>query len=76
MVRISKHQALENLEDILKQAAQGEEIIIEDDDGAQFTLTATKPSKRSPQYGSAKQTGGWMSDDFDEPLDDFLEYMS
>jgi hypothetical protein len=30
-----------------------------------------KPVKRQPGTGK----GGWMSPDFDEPLEDFAEYM-
>jgi len=35
-----------------------------------------KPEKRLREAGYFKNTGkGWMTDDFDEPLDDFEEYM-
>ena len=35
-----------------------------------------KPEKRLREAGYFKNTGkGWMTDDFDEPLDDFGEYM-
>ena len=76
MVRIRKKKALENMEQLLEQAAQGKKVIIEADDGAQFTLTVTKRAKVRPTYGSARESAGWMSDDFDEPLEDFEEYMS
>lgn len=33
------------------------------------------PTLRKPRFGSAKGLVSFMSDDFDEPLDDFKEYM-
>ena len=33
------------------------------------------PSDRKPQFGSAKGLVTFMAADFDEPLDDFNEYM-
>ena len=41
--------------------------------GIPFELTAEEP-KKVPQFGCMKGEI-WMSDDFDEPLDDFKEYM-
>jgi hypothetical protein len=35
---------------------------------------AEMPSKKRPVFGCAKGQF-WMSDDFDEPLEDFEEYM-
>ena len=77
MVRVLKKDALENFAELLEQAARGEEVIIEDENGLHFKLIATKePAPRpKPTFGSARNSVGWMSDDFDEPLDDFAEYM-
>ncbi len=76
MIRVPKDQAHERIEELLDYAARGEEVVIEAEDGSQFTLKATKTARPRPQYGSAKDTPQWMSDDFDEPLEDFEEYMS
>jgi len=41
--------------------------------GIPFELV-TEPQKKVPKFGCMKGKI-WMSDDFDEPLDDFKEYM-
>ena len=75
MPRVPRKEAIQHIDELLKQAAQGEEVIIEDSDGRRYTLTAsTPPSTSRRTFGSARGQG-WMSDDFDEPLEDFQEYM-
>ncbi len=76
MIRAPKNQAREPIEELLDHAARGEDVVIEAEDGSQFTLEATKTARPRPRYGSAKDTPRWMSDDFDEPLEDFQEHMS
>jgi antitoxin (DNA-binding transcriptional repressor) of toxin-antitoxin stability system len=70
---ITIDEAVEKLSDLIDAALRGEEVIITKGDRAWIKLTPTTPVKpRKP--GSA--TGQvWMSDDFDEPLEDFKEYM-
>ena len=41
-----------------------------------FVSGSPRDTKRLREAGYFKTTGkGWMADDFDEPLDDFKEYM-
>jgi antitoxin (DNA-binding transcriptional repressor) of toxin-antitoxin stability system len=66
-------EAAEKLSDLIDAALRGEEVIITKGDRISVKLTPTTPVKPR-QPGSA--TGQvWMSKDFDEPLEDFKEYM-
>ena len=65
-------QAKSNLSQLLDLAIEGEEIIITQDDKP---IAKISPIKRPLRRGSAKGKI-WMSDDFDEPLEDFKEYES
>jgi len=76
MIRVAKNQVHQRIEELLERAANGEEVVIEGEDGSRFTLTAIETTKKHPQYGSASDMPRWMSEDFDEPPEDFAEYMS
>lgn len=68
-------QAKRQFDQLLEQVSQGEEVVITKDNRPVARLTALPPAKtRKRQFGSVKGEI-WMSDDFDEPLDDFQEYM-
>jgi len=42
--------------------------------GIPFEITAEEPKRKTPKLGCMKGKI-WISDDFDEPLEDFKEYM-
>jgi antitoxin (DNA-binding transcriptional repressor) of toxin-antitoxin stability system len=63
------------LAELINEVARGEEIMITRDDGKVFKLILVIPTKTYPKFGSAKGLIA-MSDDFDEPLEDFKEYMT
>jgi antitoxin (DNA-binding transcriptional repressor) of toxin-antitoxin stability system len=67
-------EAAKKLSDLIDAALRGEEIIITKDDRTFVKLTPTTPVKPHPKFGSAKGLIE-MSDDFDEPLEDFKDYM-
>lgn len=71
---ITVAEAAQKLPDLIDAALSGEEVIIMKSDRALVKLTPATPVK-SRQPGSAKGMV-WMSDDFDEPLEDFKEYRS
>lgn len=74
-MQISIAEASENLAQFIDAALTGEEIIITKDNQPVVRLAPVTPSiKRDRQPGSAKGSV-WMSDDFDEPLEEFKEYM-
>ena len=64
-------QAKSKLPDLLDLAIDGEEIIITQNN---TPVAKISPIKRPLKRGSAKGKI-WMSEDFDEPLTDFQEYM-
>lgn len=68
-------EAAQNLPDLIDAALRGEEIMITKDDSSIVRLTPANPINKSRQPGSAEGTV-WMSDDFDEPLEELQEYMS
>ncbi|MGV2830413.1 type II toxin-antitoxin system Phd/YefM family antitoxin [Myxosarcina sp. GI1(2024)] len=71
MTQLDISQAKSNLSNLLDLAIKGEEIIITLDNQP---VAKISPIKRPLKRGSAKGRV-WMSDDFDEPLEDFQEYM-
>ncbi|QXD17249.1 type II toxin-antitoxin system prevent-host-death family antitoxin [Rhodocaloribacter litoris] len=73
MSQIEIDQAKSRLEELIEQAARGEEIVITRNDRPVARLLAVVPGRRR-EFGSAKGKI-WMSEDFDEPLEDFRDYM-
>lgn len=64
----------ENLPELVRLAADGEEIVIIKDHKPFVKLVSALERKRQRQFGSAKGLIE-IADDFDEPLEDFKEYM-
>ena len=73
MRRIDMEQVRLQLEELLDIVNQGEEVIITKDEQPLAKLIAL-PKKPKRQFGSAKGLIQ-LQDDFDEPLEDFKEYM-
>ncbi|MEG4231272.1 type II toxin-antitoxin system prevent-host-death family antitoxin [Microcoleus sp. Pol11C3] len=68
-------EAKEKLLELIEAAMIGEEVAISKDNQPLVKLVGiTKQAKPNRQAGSAKGMV-WMSDDFDEPLEEFKEYM-
>ncbi|HYW22342.1 MAG TPA: type II toxin-antitoxin system prevent-host-death family antitoxin [Nodularia sp. (in: cyanobacteria)] len=74
MTQIPVSEASQNLPELIEAALSGEEIIIMKENLPVIKLTPVFPVKRRPKFGSAKGMIT-ISDDFDEPLEDFKEYM-
>ena len=74
MSRIELAQAQEHLAELVEQAIEGEEVVITRDDQPLVKLVPALERKRQRQFGSAKGLIE-MSEDFDEPLEDFKDYM-
>lgn len=70
MQKISLTEAESCLSELVNEATNGEEIIITHTDGSAVKLVALSHDQTTPKYGSAKGLIQ-VSDDFDEPLDDF-----
>lgn len=75
MQQITLAEASQQLPELVEAAMNGEEIIITKDEQPVVKLTSvTQKAKRPPLFGSAKGLIT-ISDDFDEPLEDFKDYM-
>ncbi|GFE72082.1 type II toxin-antitoxin system Phd/YefM family antitoxin [Chroococcus sp. FPU101] len=73
MHQVNLKEAQTQLAFLIEAAAGGEEVIITRSDGASFKIVPVSTVEASPKFGSAKGLVR-MSDDFDEPLEDFEEY--
>ena len=74
MHQVNLEEAKTQLPDLIDAAVGGEEIIIAKDPQHLVKLVPIPTTKPHPQFGSAKGLIT-MSDDFDEPLKEFEEYM-
>lgn len=74
MQKITLAEASQHLSELIEAAMNGEEIVITRDEQPLVKLTPVSPVKRRPLFGSAKDLIT-ISDDFDEPLEDFKDYM-
>ncbi|MCI0489272.1 MAG: DUF2281 domain-containing protein [Blastocatellia bacterium] len=74
MHQVSLEEAQTQLPDLIDAAVGGEEIVIAKDSQRLVKLVPVPMLKPRPQFGSARGLIT-MSDDFDEPLEDFEEYM-
>ena len=70
MTQLDITQAKSNLSKLLDLAIEGEEIVITQNDRP---IAKISPIQQPLKRGSAKGKV-WISDDFDEPLEDFQEY--
>ena len=73
MHKVALIEAEKCLARLVREAAEGQEVIITQDDGSAFRIIPVASPKPRPKFGSARGQIR-MSDDFDEPLKDFEEY--
>lgn len=74
MTQLDITQAKADIFKLLDLAIKGEEIVITKDNKPVAKISPITTVLRPLKRGSAKGKV-WMSDDFDEPLEDFHEYM-
>ncbi len=77
MYQVDIVEAKEKLLELIEAAMRGEEVAITQDNQPVVKLVGIPPANKkrcNRQAGSAKGMV-WMSDDFDEPLEEFKEYM-
>lgn len=86
MIQVTMEDVGEKVQQLIQQAIAGEEVVILSDNQPVVRLTAVKvingerksgiPSGKGPLvFGSARDRLIHMAEDFDEPLEDFAEYM-
>lgn len=76
MQEVNLVEASKHLSELIEAAIRGEEIILTKDDRPVAKLVPLPPAKkrRPAKAGSAKGLVT-IAEDFDEPLEDFKEYM-
>ncbi|MEL6606614.1 MAG: DUF2281 domain-containing protein [Cyanobacteria bacterium J06614_10] len=74
MYSVNLKEAETQLAKLVEEAARGENVVIIRQDGSSFRIVPVKAKTAKPKFGSAKGLIK-MSDDFDEPLEGFEEYM-
>lgn len=72
MSRVPVAEAQGRLAELITEAAEGEEVVIEAEDGTAARLVPVA-MHGIPRFGSAKGMFT-IADDFDAPLDDFRPY--
>jgi antitoxin (DNA-binding transcriptional repressor) of toxin-antitoxin stability system len=73
-MQVSVVEAAASLNELMEAAINGEEVILLNGDRPAIRFTPIESSKPDRKPGSAKGLI-WISDDFDEPLEEFKEYM-
>ena len=70
---LAVEEASTRLDELMEQAAGGGEVVITRDDGAAFKIVPVKSRRVRPKFGSAEGLIE-MSEDFDDPIEDFQDY--
>jgi prevent-host-death family protein len=73
MHQVNLQEAGTQLAKLIEAAANGEEVVITRSDGSAFRIVPISSTKPRPTFGSARGLVR-MSDDFDDPLEDFKDY--
>ncbi len=74
MLQVALKEAETRLAELIGIVAGGEEVVITKADGSGFKIIPFPYKKPYPKFGSAQGLIG-ISDNFDEPLEDFEDYM-
>jgi antitoxin (DNA-binding transcriptional repressor) of toxin-antitoxin stability system len=74
-VQVNIHEAKTHLSRLIQAALNGKQVIIARGNKPVVRLEVLPQARSSRRIGNAKGLILSMADDFDEPLDDFREYM-
>ncbi len=75
MTQATIHQAKTHLSKLIRKVLDGEEVIIAKRDKPLVRLEAIRQKKTTRKIGWGKGLVTYIAPDFDEPLQDFAEYM-
>ncbi len=75
MHQVNIHEAKTQLSRLIQEALEGQEVIIAKDNKPLVRLEVLPEAKPQRRFGGAKHLVISMSDDFDETLEDFGDYM-
>ena len=67
--------AQDSLTELLSDAHKGKTVVIRAKNGRAVKLVPTPIRSKKPRKAGSARGQVWMADDFDDPLDDFAEYM-
>lgn len=73
MERVKIHEAKTNFSKLVSRVEEGEEIVIQRDDVPVAKLVPY--AHQLERHAGVLKGQIWMSDDFDDPLPEFLPYM-
>jgi len=74
-MQVSLIEAAASLNDLVEAAIDGEEVILLVDNLPVAKIMPLEVRKRRPAKAGSAKGLVWMSEDFDEPLAEFREYM-
>lgn len=78
MASITIEEARANLDDLIHRLLPGEEVVITENDRPVAKLVAAMSppeSRKVPRLGTQRGSVLYIAPDFDEPLEEFKEYM-
>ena len=74
-LQVNIHEAKTQLSKLIQAALNGKQVIIAKGNRPVVRLEVLPEARSNRKIGNAKNLIRSISDDFDEPLDDFKEYM-
>lgn len=74
-MQVNIHDAKSQLSRLIQLSLEGEEVVIAKNNQPVVRLQAIKPAIKKRQLGSMKGFVLSITDDFDQPVDDFQDYM-
>lgn len=74
-MQVNTHEAKSQLSRLIDRALAGEEVIIARNNHPLIRLTPVDEGRRQMKFGTEPDLVLRMDEDFDEPLEDFQEYM-
>ena len=75
MKQVTIHQAKTHLSRLIKEALEGEEIVIAKGNQPMVKLVVVPEMRKQRQIGANPDFILHMAEDFDAPLEDFADYM-
>jgi antitoxin (DNA-binding transcriptional repressor) of toxin-antitoxin stability system len=75
MTTVTVEEAQQHLKELIAGMSPGEKLVITQDGEPVAELTRVSQESWPSKPGSYSKPGFWISPDFDEPLEDFKEYM-
>lgn len=75
MKQVTIHYAKTHLSRLIREALEGEEIVIAKGRQPVVKLVAVPDMRRRREIGTDQDLIVYMAEDFDAPLEDFSEYM-